>query len=536
MSFLFLLGVMALNYRTLNAVIPFLGDEGFHIDRTLVLVTTIPLKWTFGVLFLFVLLMYLALKKSRWTIIIGIIIVGTVILLFLNQNPFDEIKQPIFFLRYPFINYWLFGLVPKLASLFINPYHEILYRILPVLSMGILAWAIQKHTAIAETSLTFGLAFDIVTIPIVFYYSSILYIEPLAILLMTIVCLGMNNLIEENRKKLTQNPSWYALILIGFIKETTLPFLLCFFACREAIQLRKWFSTKQGKNSKKFLANFVAGELGIVFAALAPVFLYLYFRANVTATRTYIPYVLNLFDLSLYPLLGRSLMEQFGLFLLFFLCGCSILTARKEYTTLFCHISLIAATLAFYIMDNKLLIGYSRFNLYILPSILTVANVFIQWLFLQKRAFGILLVVSTLLVNLLVSPVYLDGTKKPYWGNYLIDTSEHYYPYQDAFLWIKNRHKNGRILFTGVDYQYSFQFYWNKLDWYPRREGTATENTDNETVAITKILDKADKEGFDFVVYRVLGRSFVLPKDTRGFQVETIRNEAHTLIVFYRKT
>ena len=109
-----------------------------------------------------------------------------------------------------------------------------------------------------------------------------------------------------------------------------------------------------------------------------------------------------------------------------------------------------------------------------------------------------MLVLFALFFNLLTSPVYLDGTKVPYWGNYFIDTSEHYYPYQDAFIWLIGNYKNERILFTGLDFQYSFQFYWNKLDWHPRREGIQTENSDNETIALSGILNKAEKENFDY--------------------------------------
>ena len=275
--------------------------------------------------------------------------------------------------------------------------------------MGILAWSFQKHITVSEIPLKLLLAFGMATIPVVFYYSSILYIEPPAILLMTLVCLDIKDLTHENAGKLTQNPNWYALILIGFIKETATPFLLCFLVCREIIQLQKWFTTEQ----EKPLASFLAVELRIIFSVLAPAFLYLYFRSDLTSTRSYIPHLLNLFDPSIYPLIGRSLVEQFGPFLLFFLCGCILLITRRKYSILLCQLLLITITLVFYITDNKILIGYSRFDLSILPPILTVASMFIGWIFLQKHIVGIALVLSALVVNLIISPVYLDGTKMP---------------------------------------------------------------------------------------------------------------------------
>ncbi len=532
---LVLLGIILLNYRALNSVIPFRGDEGLHIDRTLVVFTKISTEWVLGVLLLFILFIYLAIKNPKWAIFAGVIIVMSAVLFFLQKNPFlDEMKDPVFFVRYPFINYWLFVLAPKLVSLVSSPYHEFLFRIIPVLSMGTIAWSIQRRMTISGIPLNIALILSIATIPVVFYYSSILYIEPPAILLMTIVCLEINNLTYEDGGKLAQNPNWYALILIGFVKETTIPFLLCFLACREIIQLRKWFTTEQAETPQKSLAFSLARELGVIFSVLAPAFLYLYFRTSFTGTRSYTPHILNLIDPSVYPIISRSLMEQFGLFLFFFIGGCILLTSQKKFSILLCLIGLFMASLAFYTMDSKALIGYSRFNLFVLPPILAVASIFIEWIFLQKRVVGIALVFSALFVNLLISPVHLDGVKKPYWGNYLIDTSEHYYPYQDAIIWLKDNYTKGRILYTGLDYPYSFKFYWNKLDWSARREGMTTESNDNETVAVSKILDKAEKENFDFVVYRVLRQNFIQPQSTGEFHVKVIKNSAHTLIIYYK--
>ena len=524
-------GIVALNYRQLTSVIPFKGDDGFHIDRTLELVGIIPFKWIIGALVSFAVVMYLSIKKPRLAIFISIPVILSLILFFQIQNPFGEMEQSKFFLRYPFINYWFFAFVPKITSIIINPYHEILFRLIPVLSIGILAWSFQKRVEISDVPTKFVLALCAATVPSVFYYSSILYIEPPAILMMTIVCLDIINLTHLNGREVTRNPNWYALILIGFIKETTAPFLLCFLACREIIQLRKWYTAKEGKSLLAFLAE----ELGIIFSVLVPVVLYLYFRSELTSTRSYIPHLSNLFDPSIYPQIVRSFLEQFGVFCFFFLCGCILLTASKDYSTLFIQLSLIVASLAFFIMDDKVYVGYSRFNLYIFPPILAVASIFIRWIFLQKRILGILLIFLALLVNLLISPINLDGTKAPYWGNYMIDTSEHYYPYEDAFLWLRDNDKNGQILFTGLDFQYSFQFYWNKLDWHPSRDGIQSDNSYNETIAVSKILEKAERENFDFVVYRVLGQDFTQPYETNGFQSKIFRNSAHTLIIYYKK-
>ena len=531
---LLLMGIIALNFRPLNSVIPYLGDEGLHIDRTLELVTRTPLGWGLGVLGLFILLFYSAIKKPKWAAFTAILIVSSVVILFLNRNPFADIDQPLFFLRYPFINYWFFAALPKLSSFVTSPYHEILFRVVPVLSMAGVILIFQKSLGFPEIPVNLAWGFAAATIPIVFYYSSILYIEPPAVFLMTIVCLDIKSLIQVDSRKITQNPSWYALILMGFIKETTIPFLLCVLAFRVFMQLRYWSKSASAEGSEKPFAGLAAGELGIIFSTLAPVILYLFFRNIWTSTRSFSLHISNLFDLAVYQAIGKSFVEQFGLFLIFFLGGCILLIKKREYQILFFHLTLILIIPFFYVIDNKGYAGYSRFNLFVLPPILAGSSIFIREIFVHRRILGAFLACAAVFFNLLNSPVYLDGTKVPYWGNYLIDTSEHYYPYQDALIWLKNNHSKGRVLFTGLDYQYSFQFYWNKLGWHPKKDGIQSEGIDDEAVEIARILEKAEREKFDTVVYRVREAGFLPPQDTGPFQIKIIRNSAHVLIIYYK--
>ncbi len=529
-----LVGIIALNFRALNSVIPYRGDEGLHIDRTLALVTGIQLRWSWGVLILFIMLLYSAVKKPGWAIFICIFIVISVIFFFLNKNPFEDIDQPLFFLRYPFINYWLFAVLPKLASIVNSPYHEILFRVIPVLSMAGVILIFQKGLDFSEILINLAWGFAAATIPIVFYYSSILYIDPPAVFLIMIVCLDIKSLIQMDGRKIVQRPSWYALILMGFIKETTIPFVLCLLAFRTIVQLRSWYKSAPGNKSENPFVGFLAGELRIIFSALAPAFLYLFFRSALTSTRSFSPHLANLFDLSVYQAIGQSFVDQFGLFLIFFMGGSLLLIKEKEYSTLFFYFSLILAIPLFYVIDNKGYAGYSRFNLFVLPPILAGSAIFIREILKEKRIVGAALAFIAILVNLLISPVYLDGTKAPHWGNYLTDTSEHYYPYQDALVWLKNNHPNERILFTGLDYQYSFQFYWNKLGWHPKRDGIMSENIEDETIAVYRILEQAEREKFDIVVYRVLGSDFMPPQNTGQFQIKIVRNSAHKLVIYYK--
>jgi hypothetical protein len=526
--------ILVLNYGTLTSVIPYRGDETLHIERTLELVERIPYGGALVIVLLFILFIVSGIKKQKWMVLIGIVLSACVIFFFLGASSFEDvIETPAFFLRYPFINYWLYAVFPKLASLMESQYHEVLYRIIPILSMIGTAWVFQNRAnmSIPLGNIAWGLA--VATIPLIFYYSSILYIEPPAVFLMTVASLEINDLLHKSSRDILGVPGWYALILIGFIKETAVLFLFCFVAVRMIVQLQIWLKRIGRDRSKKSLANLLAGEIGVMFSVLAPAFLYLYFREVLTNTRSIVPQASNLVDLTIYPFIIRSLLEQFGLFVFFFIGGCIVMLGKREFSSLLLYISVILAVLAFHILDSRDYVGYSRFNLFILPPILAGSIRFITWAIKQKQSVGILFVLVALGSNLLLSPVHLDGVKTAYWGNYFNDTSEHYYPYEDALIWLRDNYAKKRMLFTGLDFHYPFEFYWNKLDWRPKRDVIPSENINDEQLAISNILKDAEVKSYDIIVYRVLDEDLMPPMETGGYRTQVIRNSAHTLIIFY---
>jgi hypothetical protein len=528
---LLFVAAFVINYRPLNAVIPFRGDEGLHIERTLAVMDRIPFPESLVLAVLCIAFIVSALyKKYGWTIVIGIAIMIGVAGFFLGKSAFDDMEQhPQFFLRYPFINYWFFAFAPKLAARITSPYHEILYRVVPFLGMVATAWVFQTKARVPTIPGSLAWGFAVATIPLVLYYSSIQYLEPPAVLLMTIVCLEIGSLLYVSSEEISRIPAWYALILVGFIKETTLPFLLCALALRAFVQVRAWQRTTPKENWGRLLR----GELGILFSVLAPAFLYLYFRASLTSTRSFIPHLENLADLSIYSSFLLSFLDQFGPFLLFFIAGCILLARGRQWAPLLAYLSIIVAIFIFHALDEKAYVGYSRFNLFVLPPFLAGSLSFVAWLAKQKPYLASIAVLFAIAGNVLLSPANLDGSKVPYWGDRRGDTSEHYYPYQDALLWLKNNYPEKRVLFTGLDFYYPFEFYWNKLGWKPRRDGIPSEPAANETTAIANMLRKAEEERYSAIVYRVIHEDLLIPQETGDFRLKVIRNSAHTLLIFY---
>ncbi len=461
---------------------------------------------------------------------IGVLALFSAIVFIWSENPFSEIKDTILF-RYPYINYWFFAFFPKLA-LFLraDPYQEVLFRVIPFVASLATVWICQKHFIGTEklTDLLWGCT--AITIPLLYYYSSILYLEWPAALLMTLVCLNIQKLLQEDVSEIKQNPFWYALILIGFIKETTTLFLLCFAAWRLiAFLLKRRNSSAKAESPGYDLIQ----EVKIVLAVLLPVVLYLFLRTLQTRNRSFSPEIMSLADPAVLRAIGQSLVEQIGPFLILFLAGCFLLLRRKEYLVFGFLASLFVFYPLFFASDTTRYAGYSRFNLFILPPVLAASGVIIKELASKKKFLNILLTAAIISVNLWMSPVNLDGTKKPFWGNYLADTSEHYYPYREAIEWLKTNHRHDRILFTGMHYPYiSFSFYFSKFDWEPENKILLTENTNDQTNSVSEALSQAAAANFDVICYQAAGNEMPQVTDLYGFiQEKIIKNDAHMLII-----
>lgn len=522
-----------LNFKPLVSVIPWRGDEDYFISNTLALAFTTSIKWLVILLAALALLIYLAWRNSRWTLPLGIITLSGIILFLWLENPFAGIKDTILF-RYPYVNYWFFALLPKLAlTLRLEPYYEILFRVIPLFASFALVWICQVYFRRPETPIDLLWGCAVATIPLVYYYSSILYLELPPIVLMTLVCFNIRNLLSDDFPRLKQNPFWYALILIGFIKETTIIFLLGLIFWRLiAFLLKRRAVSSQAESFSYGLIQ----EIKIAFATLLPAVLYLFLRSFQTRNRSFSPEMMGLTDPQVLYAIGQSLLDQLGPFLILFLAGSFLLLLRNEYLVAGFFASLFLAYPLFFALDAAGYAGYSRFNLYVLPPVLAASGWLIRALMSKKKLVSVILAGGIVLINLWISPINGDGTKKPFWGVYLADTAEHYYPYREALTWLKETHGDDRILFTGMHYPYiSFAFYFGKLDWEPDHEIALTENTEDYRALLTAALTTAEADNFDVVLYQITGDEIPPIEDSHGFVEEKIfRNDAHQLIVYFR--
>lgn len=533
--FILLAGLLVLNLKPLTSDIPWRGDEDYHIARTLSLASRIATKWVIAFFIVFISSAYLAWKKSKWSIFPGILFVAGLIFFNITKNPLAEIAPTT--LRYPYISYWFVAVIPKLAMLIkVNPYQEVLFRIVPSLSTFALVWVFQNELAKSRTTLVLLWGLAVATIPIVYYYSSILYLELPAVCLMLIICFNVKSLLKDDWQEIRQSPAWYALILIGFIKETTVPFLICFLAWRLIASL---FQKKITPTTLKLSLYNLGDQIRISLAVLLPAFFYLFLRSTLSQqNRGFSLTFSNLTNIIVYRTIIQSFLEQFGppLLLLFF-GGCVMLFWRKEYFLAGFFLSLVFLYPLFYAVDVLSYTGYSRFNLFVLPPILAGSSILIKQIMNYRKILAIATACVILAINLWTSPVFIDGTKKPLWGNYLTDTSEHYYPYREALVWLQNNYENERIMFTGMYYDYIFEFYFAQLNWYPTSRLLLTNNGDNDAVSLSSGLAEAENAKINIVLFQVLGNEIPKVKDIGHYFYEEriFRNDAHTLVIYHRK-
>jgi hypothetical protein len=313
-----------------------------------------------------------------------------------------------------------------------------------------------------------------------------------------------------------------ALLLAGFIKETVVPFLAAVIATR----LLLWFGrARQGSAGRAELI----GELKIACLTAAAAGPFLFFRTVYGNPRSIGLAAGNAGDPVVYATLARAFLEQWGLFAPLALIGLILLIRRRRPAGLASAFFFSFHTIV-HLLDFREFIGYSRFQLLLVPACIAASLGALNSLYKTRRGLiGAAAALAAVLTNLALSPVHLDGSKKPHWGSYLCDTGEHYYPYRTALAWVDSAVSGRAIALTGHSYPFTL------LAHYP---------LDNNR--LTEILIAPDHRGdfrvaasypgpdsIDALLVHVPYRH-VPPARIRGYQIDTVfANRAHRL-AFYR--
>jgi len=461
-----LLGLLVLvNYRPLMADIPWRGDEDYHILGTISLshyvFSDIFLASGSIALWIFLLIFWVGrlFPKYRLSQISTVIVLVGVSLIPLMQvmifHPQSLWGITNFATRYPLIEKW-FGLLLALPGLHTE---AACYRLLPFLSVIFLSRIIYHELKARTNNIIESLLFalSVVTVPVFYFYSSLLYLELPAIALATVCLFDMRSLILSKGHQLMTRPSWYCLLLSSFLKETMVVFVIIILGVRFVYQV---FSMPDLKDKAKAMML----ESRILFMGMAPFLIFLFFRAHFCNHESYNGQWRNVLDPANYAVVIQSLYDGLGFILITGIMG-FVIGFKKDTLGSMALALLFVGTIFFYMTYKAEYIGFSRWNLFIAPIFIVTS---VELLAACSRVVVTIIIVCALVYNVAFSPIHWDGERASHWGSPKSDLAEYVYPYGKAIQLLSQMHTIKRLLVVGAYYPYGgFQFYFDKFNFHP---------------------------------------------------------------------
>lgn len=117
-------------------------------------------------------------------------------------------------------------------------------------------------------------------------------------------------------------------------------------------------------------------------------------------------------------------------------------------------------------MDGPFYLGYSRWNLFVIPIVFYLAY---QFLTPAPKQTLLLCLVALIAGNYFLNPIMPDGVRINYWGCPNIDGAEYYYPYEQAIRYLKSERNIKSVMLLGQYFpHWGIQFYQAKYNFYPR--------------------------------------------------------------------
>jgi hypothetical protein len=533
---LLLLLLLALQWRAMRFGIPWNGDEDYHFEKTLTVAGQLGARWyvPFAGLIGCAVLMWFAARQTHVAPVLGVWIgiavgIGAFLVLFSPVPAAGLTRYPFvsrLFAAAPFV--FLKRLIPPSLPI-VSPHVEFAGRLLPFLCAGLTAWVAGTRLRRRGWVPAMPFALAVATLPLLQYYSTVLCLEPPVVVLLTIVALSAEDLLGVEPQRLPTLGAWYALLAVGFIKETTVAILAAFMLCRLAFRF------------KRAGAGGLRGEiLGWCYIAL-PLAVYVFFRKHFREARAFSPSIANLLNARALQSVAGSYVQQFGLLTLLAIAGLVVMWRAGQMRAVVFLVAAFAAHAAFHLLDDPLYAGYSRFNLFLIPMLIAGAVAAVDALADRSSALAGGALAAVLAVNFLLSPVNWDGTKKSDWGYFV---GEQYYDYRGALHYINQRHPADRALLTGTFYKYQTQFYLSpgvSMDQSltPIDVPAWTINPlsiKDDPGVIGQKLDRAARDGYTVVLYHLHGKQVPAAVPTGPFVREAVfANREHVLVLYSRQ-
>ncbi len=386
-----------------------------------------------------------------------------------DANAAGQLDVPL--RRYPFVLVWLqaalsWSVARGFEALRSDPAAA---RLLPALAVaGIAVWAAlgigateasrQRAAAAAVSAAALALA----TCPVLLFYGALIYADLPLIAILVWVCAAGDRLMRSQLLGLPVGAAWLGLLVVPFLKETAVGFVVAFLGCAAAFGMVQRLR-RVAPGSAMLLRGL---QLAVVL--LLPIAVYLYVRDQGPAVRHAFRFDATQFaEPGLYAVLARAMVEQFGVVLPLAGIGALRMLRRRPWLVLLCITVGLTYVLLFcgdgqrrVRVDGAVLpgyLGYSRFMLYGLPPLLVLAVHGLRGI--ARRGPGWLGAVALLCLaaNAWMCPLRADGSRVAGWGDYIIDTQDHQYPYAALYAWMASQSPSpsARVAVIGRRYGYA---------------------------------------------------------------------------------
>jgi hypothetical protein len=276
------------------------------------------------------------------------------------------------------------------------------------------------------------------------------------VLIMTYCVFNIRELLFDDAYTLMRKPVWIALLLLGFLKETVTIILILLLVSRCIVQLL----------THKFAVKVFVSELFVSILSLVPLVTYLLIRNYAIYERPYTPDLNVLLVPANYRTVLKALWDQMGVLFPVSVAGLTVVFMKKERAIGLTLLVLYIGIVLFHMLDGPLYIGYSRWNLLLVPIIFYLGYRF----FIDVPKPILYMCLTVLLVgNYFLNPIMTDGTRISNWGCPNTDGAEYYYPYDRAIRFLAAEKNITSVMILGQYFpHWGIQFYQEKYNFYPR--------------------------------------------------------------------
>ncbi len=397
---------------------------------------------------------------------------------------------------------WLRDLAPSFALL----------RLLPMIGLFWLGWCLLR--ASSERGLSWSvqvaLVAGLLSGPLFLYYGSVLYLEIPMLPLMSWVLLKSRRWILGNADQVSSRSFTLALITLSFLKDTGIIAALLFCTARWVCQAWYW-----GRSVRRRGGGFswFPAEIRLAVVVLGPGILYLLLRA-IQNPRPYRLHWQNLLQGELY---GRSAVElgmQLGWVLVPALWGLWVSCRSRGWPLAWTAAVVSGGIWLFHFLDDPQWIGYSRFHLMLLPSVVILAWKALAGCSATGRKWVPLTGAGMLLLsNLLMSPVERSGARVPWRCS-----PERWYPYSVSLEQVGKLDPQARVVLANMSSAYATALIRDRLSWRPDSFVQWAPTAEIPSDSLRHALRRAREEKFSFLFWRWDGSApAVFQESMEGF-------------------